>query len=121
MYFGYDHTSIGTHSVRSGAAMALYLANEHPHRIMLLGRWSSDAFLLYIRPEVLSSFSSLSNSMIQNEDFRHSALNIISNNKRHDEDPLRPNDTRSITTRWSSFHGPDKHDHEAPPRFHLFH
>jgi hypothetical protein len=69
-YFGYTHSNIGTHSIRSGAAMALYLANEPPHKIMLLGRWSSDAFLLYVRPEVLSSFSHLSTNMLNNDDFR---------------------------------------------------
>jgi hypothetical protein len=52
LHFGYDYQHIGTHSIRSGAAMALYLADTHPHKIMLLGRWSSDAFILYLRPEV---------------------------------------------------------------------
>jgi hypothetical protein len=36
---------IGTHLIRSGAAMVMYL-NECPvYTIMLIGCWSSDAFL----------------------------------------------------------------------------
>ena len=40
---------VGTHSVRSSLAMVLYLSKRPISTIMLLGRWSSDAFLLYIR------------------------------------------------------------------------
>jgi hypothetical protein len=43
---GFPHTDIGTHSIRSGAAMAMYLAEVPVFTIMLIGRWSSDAFLL---------------------------------------------------------------------------
>ena len=50
---GYTPDEIGCHSIRSGAAMAMYLA-RHPiqvptYTIMLQGRWCSDAFLRYIR------------------------------------------------------------------------
>ena len=44
---------IGSRSIRSGAAMALFKRDHHPERIKILGRWSSDAFLVYIRPQVL--------------------------------------------------------------------
>ncbi|NER25729.1 MAG: hypothetical protein F6J96_34570 [Symploca sp. SIO1C2] len=55
---GHDHPSldpkkIGTRSIRSGAAMALFMKNHHVERIKILGRWSSDAFLIYIRPQIL--------------------------------------------------------------------
>eukprot|EP00978_Attheya_sp_CCMP212_P021308 scaffold62029_cov65-Attheya_sp.AAC.1 len=40
---------IGTHSIRSAAAMAMYLAGVPVFTIMLIGRWSRDAFLHYIR------------------------------------------------------------------------
>jgi hypothetical protein len=45
---GYTASEIGLHSARSGAAMAIYLAHVTVFTIMLLGRWSSDAFLRYI-------------------------------------------------------------------------
>jgi hypothetical protein len=42
---GFCPDDTGLHSIRSSAAMALYLANQPVFVIMLLGRWSSDAFL----------------------------------------------------------------------------
>jgi hypothetical protein len=51
--FGFDPHEIGTRSLCSGAAMALFLMDHHPHKTMILGRCSSDAFLVYIRPQVL--------------------------------------------------------------------
>jgi hypothetical protein len=42
----------GLHSLRSSAAMAMYLNGIPVYTIMLLGRWSSDAFLRYIRKQV---------------------------------------------------------------------
>jgi hypothetical protein len=50
---GFPPDDIGTHSIRSGAAMAIYLAGASVFTIMLIGRWSSDAFLGYIRRQVL--------------------------------------------------------------------
>jgi hypothetical protein len=35
---------MGTHSIRSGAAIAMYLGKCPVYTIMLIGRWSSDAF-----------------------------------------------------------------------------
>jgi hypothetical protein len=120
-YFGYSHNSIGTHSVRSGAAMALYLGDTHPHKIMLLGRWSSDAFLVYLRPQVLSSFAQLSTHMLQNEDFRSSG-HQLQNDRIHPDDPLRPGDSRSIiSSRRHSFYGAEKAANTTSTRFHLFH
>jgi hypothetical protein len=42
---GFKASEMGTHSIRSGAAMAMYLANVTIFTIMLIGHWSSDAFL----------------------------------------------------------------------------
>ena len=36
---------VGTHSVRSGAAMAMYFVECPVYPIMMIGRWPSDAFL----------------------------------------------------------------------------
>ena len=43
---------IGTHFLHSGAAMEMYLAGVPIYTIMLIGRWSSDTFLRYIRKQV---------------------------------------------------------------------
>jgi hypothetical protein len=49
--------------------MAMYLAAVPNFTIMLLGRWSSDAFLRYIRKQVKEFSSRISEKMIQNENF----------------------------------------------------
>jgi hypothetical protein len=66
---GFTPDQIGLHSARSGAAMAMYLAGVPVFTIMLLGRWSSDAFLRYIRKQVQEFSKGVSNQMITNEDF----------------------------------------------------
>ena len=42
---GFSHDDVGTHSVRSGTSMAIFLDNTPAFLIMLVGRWSSDTFL----------------------------------------------------------------------------
>jgi hypothetical protein len=49
---GFEPDKIGTHSLRSGAAMEMYLAGVPVYTIMLIGRWSSNAFLHYIQQQV---------------------------------------------------------------------
>jgi hypothetical protein len=43
----------GTHSIRSGADMAMYLGKCSVYMIMLIGQRSSDAFLRYICKQVM--------------------------------------------------------------------
>ncbi|KAL7556053.1 hypothetical protein ACA910_010012 [Epithemia clementina (nom. ined.)] len=69
--FGYWHQDIGTHSLRSGAAMALFLAQHSILKIMILGRWSLAAFVKYIRPQVMEWTAGMSMSMLQSPDFCH--------------------------------------------------
>lgn len=76
--FGYESQDIGTHSIRSGAAMALFLAHESILKIMILGRWSSDAFLVYIRSQVLEWTTGMSKSMIKNLDYIHVSHSVTS-------------------------------------------
>jgi hypothetical protein len=47
--------------------MAIYLASVPVYTIMLLGRWSSDAFLRYIRHQVKEFSKGVSQKMITNE------------------------------------------------------
>ena len=49
---GIDIKKVGTRSLRTSAAMLLYLANVRTSTIMLIGRWKSDAFLIYLRRQV---------------------------------------------------------------------
>ncbi len=63
--FGFNAVNIGTRSLRSGAAMGLFLVNHPVMDIMMMGRWLSDAFLVYIRPQVLEWTDSMSGDMIK--------------------------------------------------------
>ena len=49
--------------------MALYLSKRAVTTIMLLGRWSSDAFLLYIRRQVQEFSAGVSADMVSQESF----------------------------------------------------
>jgi hypothetical protein len=67
--FGFHPHEIGNKSIRSGAAMSLFLMDHSPAKIMILGRWSSDAFLVYIRPQVLEWTHNMSWDMIHLDSF----------------------------------------------------
>jgi hypothetical protein len=101
--FGFHHLDIGTHSLRSGGAMALFLHDHPVHKIMIFGRWSSDAFLAYIRPQVLEWTNNMSRDMIKHDSF----LDASDTRRSHREDPRvrRP------------FNGPQI----LMPSLHLFH
>jgi hypothetical protein len=124
---GYAATDIGTHSLRSGAAMAIFLANESVHKIMILGQWSSDAFLVYILPQVLERTSGMSKMMTTTNNFFHAPDAkpdpIRSNNKSHRDDPHIPGDSRAFRGPHSAlyfFNGPNAASFLLP-RLHLFH
>ena len=61
---GFGPEEVGLHSLRSGAAMSMYLQGIPVYVIMLLGRWSSDAFLRYIRRNVQEFSKGVSQKMI---------------------------------------------------------
>jgi hypothetical protein len=66
---GFEPHEIGTHSIRSGSAMAMYLAGVPAFTIMLIGRWSSDAFLRYIRRQVQEFSAGVSSKMLLTDEF----------------------------------------------------
>jgi hypothetical protein len=61
----------GLHSLRSSSAMAMYLNGIPVYTIMLLGRWSSDAFLRYIRKQVTEFSKGVARKMIQRPVYYH--------------------------------------------------
>ena len=63
--------NIGTHSIRSGAAMLMYLGECPVYVIMMIGQWSSDAFLRYIRKQVEQFSHNVSGRMLKFETHRH--------------------------------------------------
>jgi len=68
---GICRSEIGTRSIRSEAAMAMYLAGVPVFSIMLIGRWSSTAFLKYIRKQVQEFSQGISSKMIEVQSFKH--------------------------------------------------
>ena len=68
---GINASDVGTHSIRSGAAMAMYLGECPVYTIMMIGRWSSDAFLRYIRKQVEQFSHNVSSRMLRFEMHRH--------------------------------------------------
>ena len=70
---GFKAEEVGTHSIRSGAAMSMYLGEAPVFTIMMIGRWSSDAFLRYIRKQVEQFSHNVSRRMLRFESFRHIA------------------------------------------------
>jgi len=61
---GFTSKDVGCHSIRSSFDMFLYKQDVRTDKIMLQGRWRSDAFLLYICVQVTSFSTGLSNAMI---------------------------------------------------------
>jgi hypothetical protein len=71
MKLGIHRSEVGTHSIRSGATMAMYLAGVPIFSIMLIGRWSSLAFMKYIRKQVQEFSFGISSKMIEVQTFKH--------------------------------------------------
>jgi hypothetical protein len=61
---GFGPESVGTHSLRCGAAMAMYLGGNPTFVIMITGRWKSSAFMEYIREQIQEFSEGVSQSMI---------------------------------------------------------
>ena len=64
---GFFQNKIATHSTRAAAAMAMFMDDTHVYMIMILGRWSSDAFLKYICRQVLELSKGMPSCMVHND------------------------------------------------------
>ena len=115
-WLGFEPEEIGTHSLRSSAAMEMYLAAVPVYTIMLIGRWSSDAFLRYIRRQVEQFSKDVSQKMITHRSFRtipDIAPRVVSN-----EDPRQRNHRDNAETRRNI--GRDASRRVQLPAFSLF-
>jgi hypothetical protein len=88
---GLNPKRIGLHSLCLSAAMAMYLNGLPVYTIMLLGCWSSNTFLLYIRKQVESFVSCVSSKMIVTSRF----LNV--SHSTNLEDPRTSRNPASFT------------------------
>ena len=68
---GFKISEIGTYSLRPGAAMAMTLDQIPVSLRMMIGRWSSDAFLKYTRKQVEQCRHNVAQRMIKNLMFRY--------------------------------------------------
>ena len=68
-----DPSEVGTHSIRSGSAMAMYLGGVPVFAIQIIGRWSSDAFMRYIRKQIEEFTYDVSARMLTIQQFTHSS------------------------------------------------
>ena len=96
-HYGLKKDDVGLHSIQSSSAMAMYLNSIPVYTIMLLGHWSSDAFLHYIHKQVTEFSNNVSHKMIQCPVYHHIA------EPRH-EDPQSHN---SMTATMNSRMGPN--------------
>ena len=71
----YPH-EIGSHSLRSGGAMTLHLAGISEHTIKIIGRWRSDAFLIYLQGQIASFTTGVASAMALVPWFRHTSPSI---------------------------------------------
>eukprot|EP00957_Ditylum_brightwellii_P115847 8837286-Ditylum_brightwellii.AAC.1 len=74
--------------------MAMYLARVPVYTIMLIGRWSSNAFLVYIRKQVQDFTKGISSKMIISPNFF-----TIPDIATHIEDPRTRGDTNNFAAR----------------------
>jgi hypothetical protein len=73
--FNISPADISSHSLRAGGAMALHL-NQVPDRtIQILGRWSSDTFLIYIHQQIAAFSHNLSTLMSTNITYHNTHIN----------------------------------------------
>ena len=113
---GFSGKDVGTHSIRSSLAMALYLAKRPVSTIILLGRWCSDAFLLYIRRQVQEFSTGVSADMISHQHFF--TIPVLENTDRLDP---RTRNTQSFAST-ISLNGPNASTaHHQRPAMHVWH
>ena len=92
---GIKKEKVGTHLIRLGAAMAMYLGECPVYSIMLIGRWSSNAFLQYIRKHVMEISQNVAKKMLTLQNYRH----ILEINRRiSPEDPRQRNNRHNAET-----------------------
>ena len=110
-------SEIGMHSIRSGAAMAMFLSNCSVCLIMMIGRWSSDAFLRYIRKQVEQFSHNVSSKMAKQMFHRH--IPTYTAPEVSNDDPRQRNHPNNAKTRRNV--GGDMTPQARLPPFALYH
>jgi hypothetical protein len=114
---GFTAEEISTHSNHSGGAMGMFLSGAPVCTIMLMVRWSSDAFMRYIQKQVLSLSHGISAKMLTYEHI-YTVPDFVHNSA--DGDLWGRNNTNLATT--SGFNGTHANMHRGlHPSFSLSH
>lgn len=128
---GVDIKRIGTHTVRTSAAMLMYLANIRTSTIMLIGRWKSDAFLLYLRRQVKEFTAGVTDQMSRQQEMfftipsDHTQMSDLPNRHVSERDDPRTRDINSLASH-SRFNGRPSTNNTSnasqahPPAFHTW-
>ena len=86
---------VGTHSIWLGAAMAMYLGECPLYTILVIGSWSSDASLRYIRKQIKQFSHNVSCNMLKFETHRR----ILDPQRISHIDPRQRNHKDNVKTR----------------------
>ena len=73
---GLHQDLVGSHSLKAGAAMAMYLQGIDPNTIKKMERWSSDTFLMYIHEQMSAISTGVSHKMSTNICFHNIAFQL---------------------------------------------
>ena len=74
LFFGkeslvFSHKEVDTHSTLSGFSMEIFLKRVYMKNILIIGRWSINAFLWYIRANVRDLSKGISDIMVNTQAF----------------------------------------------------
>lgn len=64
----YNADKVGTHLIRSSTAIILHCAVVDTYIIKLIGRWASEAFMKYIRHQLVAFSRNISTLMVNSKD-----------------------------------------------------
>lgn len=65
---------VGSHSLRAGGAMALYLADVAIEKIRMFGRWTSDTWMMYIHSQIDKLHDGVADKMSMEREFLNIAF-----------------------------------------------
>jgi len=109
---GFSPNKVGTHLSRSRGAMGMFLAGTPVYTIMLMGRWSSDMFMRYLRKQVISLSHGIASKILTFEEF-YTVPDFI--HTMADGDPRTRNNTNLAITQ--NFNGTRKYATWIAPSF----
>jgi hypothetical protein len=102
--FPVDH--IGTHLIRVGAAMAMFLAGVPCETIQLIGRWRSRTFMKSLRIQVTASTRGVTSKITSLDSFF--TVTILDNSDENDEETRLQNGRNQVERRERARTNPER-------------